>query len=80
MAETKKIGKFMRFQMQFVLEQKRYRNIDETTAGRAEGQLDGNLLRRKSIVIDHSSCTTTLYLIKVTEILFAPLQSLSHRN
>jgi hypothetical protein len=28
----------MRFQMQFVLEQKRYRNIDEATVGRAEGQ------------------------------------------
>jgi hypothetical protein len=28
----------MRFQMQFVLEQKRDRNIDEATAGRTEGQ------------------------------------------
>ena len=39
MAETSsKIGEFMRFQMQFVLEQKRDRNIDEATAGRTEGQ------------------------------------------
>jgi hypothetical protein len=31
----------------------------------SKSTLDGNLLRRKSIVIDHSSCATTLYLIKV---------------
>jgi hypothetical protein len=32
---------------------------------RSKSALDGNLPRRKSIVIDHSSYTTTLYLIKV---------------
>ena len=36
--DESKIGEFVRFQMQFVLEQKRYRNIDEATAGRTEGQ------------------------------------------